>query len=375
MYTVDTNAAEPIMLINRQIGPSYCEDGSIDYNQPYIDGAAFQEELLYLDSLGKKRIQVWINSPGGSISHGMNIYNAILKSKTPVDTYNTGIAASIAGAVFMAGRKRYMCDYAQFMMHPVSGAEEDRKAHQAFTESVTAMLQAKSGVTSDMIRYMMNTTTYLPASKCLEQGICTDIEVTRDANTKNMPKDSVQAMMAFSNNITNELLKTRNMNLEKVANKLGLNPSASEDAILDAINSIEAARNQAQEAANTATASLEAAQAKVSELTEQLATAQADLDAANAAAQAAQEAQAETQATEMVNAFKDRIGDKPEALAKWVNLAKADMAGTKEMLEALPLNKVANRIPVPAGNPDATGTGVTAQAIMAEIQSKNKNPQ
>ena len=63
-------------------------------------------QLLYLDhSDSKKDISLYINSPGGVVMDGYNIYNAILRSKTPVDTYNVGIAASIAGVIFMAGRK------------------------------------------------------------------------------------------------------------------------------------------------------------------------------------------------------------------------------------------------------------------------------
>ena len=87
-YTIDIDSDEPIMLINKHIG------FDLDEGQG-IDGSLFQEELLKLDSLGKKRIQVWINSPGGVVMDGYNIFNAILKSKTKVDTYNVGIAASI----------------------------------------------------------------------------------------------------------------------------------------------------------------------------------------------------------------------------------------------------------------------------------------
>lgn len=370
MYTVNRNSDEPIMLLNRQIGPSYHEDGTVNYSQPYIDGAAFQEELMELDSMGKKRIQVWINSPGGSIMHGMNIFNAILKSKTPCDTYNVGIAASIAGAVFMAGRKRVMCDYAQFMMHPVSGSE-DGQADKAYTDSVSAMLAAKSSISTDTVKYMMATTSWLPASKCLENGICTEIEVTKEANKKYMPTDSVENMLAYSNNILNEHLKPNTMDLTKVANKLGLNPSASEDAILSAINSLEQARNEAQAEATAATTARDAAVAKVNELTEQLATAQTELDAANAATQEAQEAAALEAATNMVNTFKKRIGDKPEALEKWVNMAKADMDGTKLLLESLPINAKATNIHTPGdGNPSQT---LTAQAVMAEVQNKTAN--
>jgi ATP-dependent protease ClpP protease subunit len=55
-------------------------------------GDLFQAELLALDQMEKKRIQVWINSPGGSVMDGYNMYNAMLKTKTKVDTYCVGIA-------------------------------------------------------------------------------------------------------------------------------------------------------------------------------------------------------------------------------------------------------------------------------------------
>ena len=87
------------MLINKHIGYDQ-EEG------PGIDGAIFQQELLQLDNLGKKRIQVWINSPGGLVSDGYSIYTSILKSKTPVDTYAFGSVASIAAVIFQAGRRR-----------------------------------------------------------------------------------------------------------------------------------------------------------------------------------------------------------------------------------------------------------------------------
>src|SRR4051794_5419098 len=93
LYTVDPAADEPIMLIDKHIGFDEVEGSG-------IMGDIFQKELLALDGMGKSRIQVWINSPGGLVSDGYNIYNAILKSQTKVDTYCTGMAASIAGVIF-----------------------------------------------------------------------------------------------------------------------------------------------------------------------------------------------------------------------------------------------------------------------------------
>jgi ATP-dependent protease ClpP protease subunit len=99
MYTVNVDSDEPIMLINKHIG----YDEADGYG---IMGDLFQAELLALDQMEKKRIQVWINSPGGSVMDGYNMYTAMLKTKTKVDTYCVGICASMAAVLFQAGRKR-----------------------------------------------------------------------------------------------------------------------------------------------------------------------------------------------------------------------------------------------------------------------------
>ena len=366
MFTVDPSSNEPIMLLNKQIGKSYTESGEWD-GVPYVDGADFQEELLWLDTMGKKRIQVWINSPGGNIMQAMNIFSAILKSETPVDTYNTGVCASSAGLVFMAGRKRTMADYAQFMMHPVSGADEDKQGAAAFTDSCTTMLSGKSNLSPDTISFMMAATTWLSASECLAKGICTSIETTEDSNKKGMPAGNVTAMLEFSNNILTQTinnLKPQVMTLDKVTNKLGLVAGANEDAILTAVNSISEARQAAEDA-------LAAAQQQVTDLTEQLATANTSLQEAQAAAEAAQaetdDIAATTAATEMVNSYKPRIGDAKETIDKWVAKAKVDLDGTKELLESLPLNKVNNRL---TGD-NASPRRLSVEAKMAEIRAKN----
>ena len=93
LYTIDEWADEPVMLINKHIGLD-AEEGM------GIMGDQFQEELLALDSgrYGVKQcIKVYINSAGGRIGDGMNIYSAIVKSTTPVDTYCVGMVASTAG--------------------------------------------------------------------------------------------------------------------------------------------------------------------------------------------------------------------------------------------------------------------------------------
>jgi ATP-dependent protease ClpP protease subunit len=367
MYVVDINSEEPIMLLNKQIGKSTLENGEWD-GTPYVDGAEFQQELLYLDSLGKKRIQVWINSPGGSIMEAMNIFNAILKSKTPVDTYNVGVCASSAGAVFMAGRKRIMCDYAQFMMHPVSGTT-DPKAGQAFKAAIVSMLQPKSNLNEAVISFMMDKTTWIGAAECFAKGICTEIEYTKDSNKKYMPSEA-QAMLAYSNNIVNDLITHKTpLKMVKITNKLGLNDGANEEQILSAINKLETANAEAQN-------KLTAIQNQLDEATQAKEKAEADLEKANAqieeankAKESAEESAQEVAATEMVNSFKNKLGEKPEVLTKWINLAKADLAGTKTMLEELPLNVAAPE----ADKNHPTALKYSAASRMAEINNKTQN--
>jgi ATP-dependent protease ClpP protease subunit len=345
-------ADEPIMLLNREIGQ---EEGM-------VSGASFQEQLMYLDSLGKKRIQVWINSVGGSVVDGYNIYNAILKSNTPVDTYNVGICASMAGAIFMAGRKRIMSDYAKLMMHPVQGS--DTKAYQSFMDSISEMISAKSNLSAEEVANMMQSTTWLGADECMAKNLCTSIEKTTDSNKKYLPNET-NLLLEYSNKLIEDLFnnntKKQNKKMIEVTNKLNLNADASEQSILDAINSLETAKNQAVTEKEMLQNELAELQTKQAEIESKLSVLESEKEMLN-------EQIATNNATEMVNSFKNKLGDKTEVIEKWIAQAKNNFEMTKELLESLPLNVVANKIEVE----EVAVPAKTAQSIMLDIQNKLK---
>ena len=83
-------------------------------------------ELLYLDSLNHDPINLYINSPGGSVSAGLAIYDTIKNLKCDVSTICVGMAASM-GAFLLAGGaqgKRYALPNAEIMIHqPLGGAQ------------------------------------------------------------------------------------------------------------------------------------------------------------------------------------------------------------------------------------------------------------
>ena len=83
-----------------------------------------QAQLLFLESVdSKKDIQIYINSPGGSISAGMAIYDTMQYVKNDVATVAMGLAASMGQFLLCSGTagKRYALPHARIMMHQPSG--------------------------------------------------------------------------------------------------------------------------------------------------------------------------------------------------------------------------------------------------------------
>ncbi len=83
-------------------------------------------ELLYLDSLNHNDISIYINSPGGSVSAGMGIYDTMNFIKSDVSTICVGMAASMAAFLLSSGTKgkRYALPNSEVMIHqPLGGAQ------------------------------------------------------------------------------------------------------------------------------------------------------------------------------------------------------------------------------------------------------------
>ena len=81
-------------------------------------------QLLYLDSISNDDISLYINSPGGSITSGMAIYDTINLIKSDVSTICVGMAASMAAFLLSCGKKgkRYCLPNSEVMIHqPLGG--------------------------------------------------------------------------------------------------------------------------------------------------------------------------------------------------------------------------------------------------------------
>lgn len=86
-----------------------------------------QAQLLYLDSADSgKDISIYINSPGGSVYAGYGIYDTMQFINSNISTICTGIAASMAAVLLVAGEKgkRFALKHSRVMIHqPLGGAQ------------------------------------------------------------------------------------------------------------------------------------------------------------------------------------------------------------------------------------------------------------
>lgn len=83
-------------------------------------------QLLYLDSLSNEDIFLYINSPGGSVTAGLSIYDTMNYIKSDVSTVATGLCASMAAVLLAAGAKgkRLSLKNSEIMIHQVLGGTQ-----------------------------------------------------------------------------------------------------------------------------------------------------------------------------------------------------------------------------------------------------------
>jgi ATP-dependent Clp protease, protease subunit len=84
-------------------------------------------QLLYLNSIDHKaQINLYINSPGGSVYAGLAIYDTMQMIQAPVSTVAVGVSASMGTALLAAGAKgkRYALPHATVHMHPTGGGSK-----------------------------------------------------------------------------------------------------------------------------------------------------------------------------------------------------------------------------------------------------------
>lgn len=138
-------------------------------------------QLLYLDSINHEDISLYINSPGGSVTSGMAIYDTMNFIKSDVSTICIGIAASMASILLSAGAKgkRYALPNSEVMIHqPLGGvqgqATEIKIAAERILKLKDKINQILSLHTNQNIKKIENDTerdNFMNSEEALEYGL------------------------------------------------------------------------------------------------------------------------------------------------------------------------------------------------------------
>jgi ATP-dependent protease ClpP protease subunit len=216
-------------LIYSEIGLSKDEKGNVSG----ISGEAFVRELESLIASGISKINIRINSWGGSVSDGYSIYSAIQNANengAKIDTYVEGVAASMAGVVAMAGRKRYICNYSIFMLHDPaftsdSLSDKDVEILSKIKNSLMTIFSTRTGIASDKINMMMSMETWLTAESAKNKGFFDEItyngkKMVAKGNFARNYQEICNRILIDSNNKVMEQKDTTSVVDEKILNEI-----------------------------------------------------------------------------------------------------------------------------------------------------------
>ena len=138
-------------------------------------------ELLYLDSINHNDINIYMNSPGGSITSGMAIYDTMNYIKSDVSTICIGMAASMAAFLLSSGKKgkRFILPNSEVMIHqPLGGASgqatEIKIAAERILklkEKLNVILSNNTGKDLDKVSNDTERDYFMDANEALEYGI------------------------------------------------------------------------------------------------------------------------------------------------------------------------------------------------------------
>lgn len=151
-----------------------------------------------------KDITVYINSPGGDVFAGAELYTALREyTQGKVTVKVTGIAASAASLVAMAGDEVLMSPVAYMMIHNpwsmTAGNSADHRKEadvlDEITEGLLAAYTAKTGRSRDEIAAMLDAETYMSAQKCVDLGFADGILYQEDGDGEKEKQPAASVMM------------------------------------------------------------------------------------------------------------------------------------------------------------------------------------
>jgi ATP-dependent Clp endopeptidase proteolytic subunit ClpP len=201
---------------------------------------------------------VYINSDGGVVDTGFDIYNYLKSLNLPIKTIGSGIVASIATVIFMAGDTRVLRENTQFMIHlPMGGVdgtaeqiEDYAKEVRTVEDRLVKFYSEKIDLDKESIRPLLKNETWLSSLKSLELGFSNQSDLPMVArahinlNINNMTKEDKNWIESGFEKIMNLLVKPKSNIMVQDANGVTLDFTEIEEGqeiMVGAIATVEGA--------------------------------------------------------------------------------------------------------------------------------------
>lgn len=189
-----------------------------------MDATCPRDVSNQIEKANGEDLEVEINSGGGDVYAGSEIYTTLKDYKGNVTVKIMGIAASAASVIAMAGKKVLMSPTAQMMIHNVSSGtwgdyrdmEHEAKVLKNYNTSIANAYMLKTGIEQKDLLDLMNDETWFNAQQALENKFIDEIMFNEQSKFVASYSNTISLPQEVINKIRNHVRKPANKNNDLV---------------------------------------------------------------------------------------------------------------------------------------------------------------
>jgi ATP-dependent Clp protease protease subunit len=164
-------------------GPIISNDDQWIYDWFEIEATSPKSVEKQIEKANGEALEVYINSPGGYVDAGSEIYTTLKEYTADVVVKIVGVAASAASVIAMAGKKVVISPTAQIMIHNVSSIvwgdyramQHEAEVIKNYNSSIANAYILKTGLSKDELLELMDDETWLTAQQAVEKKFADEV--------------------------------------------------------------------------------------------------------------------------------------------------------------------------------------------------------
>lgn len=196
-------------------GPVVSGGNSWIYDWLGMETISPKRVISELDKAAGDDVELYINSGGGSVFAGSEIFTALKEYRGKITSKVTGVAASAATFFVLASDEVYVSPLAQLMIHKAATRTEgDSTAHASgfglldgVDQSIAKVYQARTKLPEAEILDLMNKTTWMNAEKAVQLGFANGVLFDEEIDANNSLNLGAELPQEVIDKLRNELLK------------------------------------------------------------------------------------------------------------------------------------------------------------------------